>query len=463
MPGHHQEPAKTARFAAIETLCQLERTRLPVDTLFDRINGECRLRDSDRRLATNIIHGVLRQRQALESQLQALCHQPLARLKPFVRQALFTGLYQLFFLDRIPESAAVNETVKAAQAARLPKNLQGFVNAVLREGIRRRELLTPLIYHTRDGGPILNHPEWLVRRWTKRFGTEETRHICAHNNRQPPLVLSINTRSASPESVRVSLEQQGLSVLPGSYCPHALILPDFHGAIDQLPGFAQGHFQVQDQGAQLLPLLLTPIRRGGLYLDACAGLGGKTGNLIELGHDRDITIIAVEPDPGRRAKFHANRQRLHPDRPVLLVEKELQDFAAQCDLRFDGILVDAPCSGTGVIARHPDIRWSRREGDLPRHRQTQHMLLEQAAGLLAQGGALVYATCSLEPEENEEVITLFLSGHPEFTLEDCAPLLPEPARELVRDSFFAPRPGPSIDGFFGARLRRGQRTEERSQ
>jgi len=451
----------TARFAAIEALCELERTRLPADTIFDQITGQCGLNDSDRHLAMNILYGVLRQRQALESMLQALCRQPLARIKPFVRQALLTGLYQIFFLDRIPESAAVNESVKAVQAAHLPKNLQGFVNAVLRESIRRKEMLIPLTFHDADGAPVLNHPDWLVRRWTKKFGKEETRRICDGNNRQSPLILNINPCTATPESVQAALEQEGHHVLAGQYSPDALILPEFHGAVNRLPGFDQGHFQIQDEAAQLLPRLLTPFVNNGLYLDACAGLGGKTTNLIGLGHDENITIMAVEPEPGRRQKFQENMRRLHPATPVTLVEQDLQHFAADCALRFDGILVDAPCTGTGVTGRHPDIRWSRRESDPARHQQTQRMLLEQAAGLLVPGGILVYATCSLEPEENEEVIALFLAGHPEFNLEDCAPFLPEPARELVRDHFFAPRPGPSNDGFFGARM--VKKTGDRSQ
>jgi len=230
LPQHQQkQTACTARFAAIEALCELERTRLPADTIFDQITGQCALNDSDRHLAMNILYGVLRQRQALESLLQALCRQPLARLKPFVRQALLAGLYQIFFLDRIPESAAVNESVKAVQAAHLPKNLQGFVNAVLRESIRRKEMLVPLTFHDATGAPVLNHPDWLVRRWTKKFGKEETRRICACNNRQSPLILNINPCAATPESVKAALEQEGHHVLAGQYSPEALILPDFTG------------------------------------------------------------------------------------------------------------------------------------------------------------------------------------------------------------------------------------------
>jgi 16S rRNA (cytosine967-C5)-methyltransferase len=453
-PAKQQKTAQTARFAAIETLCQLERTCLPADVLFDSVAGQCMLIESDRHLAMNILYGVLRQRQALESVLQTLCNQPLAKIKPFVHQALLTGLYQIFFLDRIPESAAVNESVKAVQAAHLPKNLQGFVNAVLRESIRRKELLMPMTYHDREGAPFLNHPDWMVNRWTERFGKEEARRICMGNNQQSPLILNINTCITTQASVKAAIEQEGIQVLAGNYSPDALILPDFHGAINRLPGFAAGHFQVQDEAAQLLPQLLSKVRQDGLYLDACAGLGGKTSNLIQLGHGFTITIIAVEPDAERRQKFRENMQRLHPDTSVTLVEKDLQHFAADCELRFDGVLVDAPCSGTGVTGRHPDIRWNRRQSDLIRYQQIQLMLLNQAAGLVAADGILVYATCSLEPEENEEVIKLFLADHPDYTLEDCTPFLPIPAQDLVRESCFAPNPGPSIDGFFGARLRR---------
>ena len=447
-----QKTARTARFAAIETLCQLERTRLPAGSLFDKVAAECMLMGSERHLAMNIIYGVLRQRQALDALLQTLCRQPLSRIKPFVRQALLTGLYQIFFLDRIPESAAVNESVKALQAAHLPKNLQGFVNGVLRESLRQKEVLTTHLHKDSSGAPFLNHPEWLVRRWQERYGQEEMRRICATNNQQSTLTLLVNTCSTTREQLLADIEQAGIVVQPGIYSQDALILPDFHGAISTIPGFSQGHFQVQDEAAQLLALLLGPIVRNGLYLDACAGLGGKTGNLVQLCASSNATIAAVEPDLQRQQKFRENMQRLHADAAVTLYGMDLLHFSQDCDLRFDGILVDAPCSGTGVIGRHPDIRWSRQESDLARYQQIQLALLEEAAGLLAAGGTLVYATCSLEPEENEELIALFLDRNPEFMTEDCTPFLPPTAGQLIRDGFFAPHPGPSIDGFFGARL-----------
>ena len=472
------QSAKSARFAAIETLCQLERSRLPAGSIFDKVAVECALDTPDRQLAMNILYGVLRQRQTLDSLLQSLCRQPLSRIKPFVRQALLTGLYQIFFLDRIPESAAVNESVKALQAAHLPKNLQGFVNGVLRESIRQKQTLSaaahgrPSVAGAMDGAganaghgrpnvagamdgagaTFLNHPDWLVERWQQRYGEEEMRRICAINNQQAPLTLLVNTRATSRSQLRADLEAEGIMVRPGTYSQDALILPEFHGAVNRLPGFSQGHFQVQDEAAQLLTLLLGPIKQGGLYLDACAGLGGKTGSLVQLCAAGEATIMAVEPEPQRRLKFRDNMQRLHPGASVTLYEMDLEHFARDCDLRFDGILVDAPCSGTGVIGRHPDIRWNRRESDLARYQLLQLALLEQAAGLLAADGTLVYGTCSLEPEENEEVIALFLDRNRGFMTVECSPFLPSAAGELIHNGFFAPHPGPSIDGFFGARL-----------
>jgi len=454
LPDLNQKTRRSARFAAIETLCRLDRSRLPVAALFDKVAGECTLDGADRQLAMNIIYGVLRQRQTLNGLLQSLCRQSITKIKPFVRQTLLTGLYQIFFLDRIPESAAVNESVKAVQAAHLPKNLQGFVNGVLRASIRQKQTLQAACHHDSSERPFLNHPDWLVSRWQKRYGEEEMRRICTVNNQQSPLILLVNTCRTNRAQLMADFEQAAIAVQPGAYSQEALILPDFHGVISRLPGFSQGHFQVQDEGAQLLTLLLNPIKKGGHYLDACAGLGGKTSGLVQLGAGSNAVITAVEPEPQRQQKFRENMVRLHPEASITLAGMDLQRFAQGCDRLFDGILVDAPCSGTGVTGRHPDIRWNRQQSDLARYQILQLTLLEQAAGLLAADGILVYATCSLEAEENEEVITLFLRRNPEFMTEDCAPFLPPTARQLVSNKFFASRPGSSIDGFFAARLSR---------
>lgn len=443
-------PAKSARFVAIETLCQLQKSRKPVNGIFNNLVSQYNLSDADRQLATNIIYGILRLRQSLDLILQSLCTQPLTKLKPFVHQSLAVGLYQIFFLDRIPESAAVNESVKALQAAHLPKKLQGFVNGVLRNSIRRRDEFRSLLENSAQ--PILNHPQWLTQRWQARFGLEETIRICRQNNEQPPLILQVNTHNTDRDNLQKTLHKAGISTRKGEYSEDALILDNYHGGVNRLPGYLEGAFQIQDQGAQLLARLLGPMTPQGEYLDGCAGVGGKTSVMLQLCQPAQAKVSAVEPDKERQEKFHENMKRLHPDQPISLFAGNLQDFSANCQSKFHGILLDAPCSGTGVTGRHPDIRWNRRPEDLLKYQQTQLELLQTAAPLLRPQGILVYATCSLEEEENEKVIKQFLTANTSFSMDDCSRFLPPTAHSLIKNGCFAPLPGPDIDGFFGARL-----------
>jgi len=409
------------------------------------------LESNDRQLAVNIIYGLLRNRESLDIMLQYLCSQPLKKFHPFILQALRVGLYQIMFLDRIPESAAVNESVKAVKAARLPKRLHGFVNGVLRNSIRKKEELLALLEDPAQ--PIRNHPHWLVERWEKQYGKEEATRICRQNNEQAVISLQVNSCATDRESFRKLLAKNEIHTRHGDYCDDALILEDFHGAIQELPGFDEGYFQVQDQGAQLLAHLLGPMTQNGDYLDACAGIGGKTSVLIQLAEHAQACVSAVEPDKARLEKFKENMARLHPSLNVPIFPGCLQDFAISSSKRFHGILLDAPCSGTGVTRRHPDIRWNRRIEDFKHYQKTQLELLQSAAKLLAPNGILVYATCSLEAEENEQVIKHFLNRNSDFSLENCTASLTSKAHTFITNKYFAPLPGPAIDGFFCARLR----------
>ena len=441
---------KSARFVAIKTLCELQKSRKPVNSIFTSVLTEYPLESNDRQLATNIIYGLLRSREALDIMLQHLCTQPLKKLKPFVHQALRVGLFQILYLDRIPESAAVNESVKAVQAARLPKRLHGFVNGVLRNSIRKREELLALIEN--PARPILNHPRWLTQRWENRYGKEEAIRICRQNNEQAVCSLQVNSCVTDRETFHKILRENKINGHHGKYCNDALILEDFHSGVSELPGFNEGHFQVQDQGAQLLAQLLGPMIQNGEYLDACAGVGGKTSVLVQFADPAQAKVSAVEPNKTRRKKFKENMKRLHPELDIPLFPGKLQDFAASTSKRFHGILLDAPCSGTGVTRRHPDIRWNRKIEDFSHYQQTQLDLLRTASTLLRPQGTLVYATCSLEKEENEQVIEHFLASNRNFSLDNCTSVLPAAAHPLITQKHFAPLPGPEIDGFFGARL-----------
>lgn len=402
----------------------------------------------------HLIYGVLRKRQYLDRIIQILSKTPLRKLDPFVHQALAVGLYQLFFLERIPESAAVNEVINSCKVARIPKRLHGFINGILRESIRQKDTLIEKSARSSDNTVILNHPDWLTQRWHTNYGPEETIRICESNNEEPSLVLRINTSIISRDEFCLNLQQANISFQNGPYASESLILQDFQGKITTIPGFTEGHFQVQDEAAQLATTLLGPFAPQGRYLDGCAGLGGKTSHLLSLGTKFQFLVHAVEPEPHRLSLLKENVGRLFKDNTLRVHAGSLQDFLKTTPERFDGVLVDAPCSGTGVTGRHPDIRWNRLESDILRYQQKQQELLNIAAEFVRPGGLLVYATCSIEPEENQDVVFQFLNSHPDFSLTDCSSQLPPSAHKFIKDGFFMPHPSWSIDGFFAARLQK---------
>ncbi|HEB51236.1 MAG TPA: RsmB/NOP family class I SAM-dependent RNA methyltransferase, partial [Desulfobulbus sp.] len=292
----------------------------------------------------------------------------------------------------------------------------------------------------------------LVERWQQRYGRAVAEAICRTNNRPPPLTLRVNTRRIGRPQLLASLQEAGCRAEPGRVAPAAIVVHGRTGPVTELPGYGEGLFLVQDEAAQLACLLAGELRQGSRCLDGCAGLGGKTASLLLAAED-GVLITAVEPEKRRFRLLADNMARLGLSGRVRPFAGSLAGFAATSPGLFDLIFIDAPCSGTGVIRRHPDIRWNRRPGDPDRYHEQQLGLLTTAAGLLAAGGILVYATCSLEPEENRQVIEEFLAGSPDFSVDPCAALLPEAAAGLVDDhGFLHPLPADTMDGFFAARL-----------
>ena len=441
-----------SRFIAIETLHQLRSTHTPLPLLFQRICENYALEGADRALAMNLIYGVLRNYQYLEIVMTRLCKTPLKKLHPLVFQGLAVGLYQILFLSRIPPSAAVNETVNGIKAAKAPRRLHGFVNGVLRQSIRQRDSLPQPGDPGEDGEPVLNHPDWLTTRWTSRFGKRGMQAICKSNNLRQPLTLRINRQRIEPTEYLSLLAKQNITAASGRYAPDAVILQEYSGAVTALPGFREGYFQVQGEAAQLTALLLRPVQHKGSYLDGCAGLGGKTAHLLQLLAPHQARLIAVEPEERRRNKLLSSVKPLASPETFSLFAGNLQEFVKSETQSFNGILIDAPCSGTGVIGRQPDIRWRRRPEDIPRYSAIQKELLNLGGSALLPGGVLVYATCSLEHEENIDNVSAFLEERKDFSLSDCTPWLPEEASPLIRNRCFQPLPSQNIDGFFAARL-----------
>jgi 16S rRNA (cytosine967-C5)-methyltransferase len=411
-----------------------------------------RLAEIDRGLFKTLIYGVLRHKHYLDHIIRRFAKHPLGKMKPRTLMTLRIGVFQLLFLHRMPASAAVNATVNTLKDSGQPAWLIGFANGLLRAVARERaNLPTPEALEQAEP-PLLNHPAWLVERWQSRFGQERARSICRINNTEPALTLRVNNRATSRSRLRELLGHSGIVATPGLFSPNALIIDRFPGAIEALPGYADGHFLVQDEAAQLVPPLLAPLPDRARVLDACAGLGGKTSHLAELLPPQG-SLVAIEPDGRRFGLLRQNLARLGLTDQVRCLRTDLARFADTRPHPFDAILVDAPCSGTGVIRRQPDIRWNRQPEDLIRYQADQLGLLDLAARLLAPGGVLVYATCSLEPEENEQVIAALLAAHHHLTATNSADLLPEAARSLVDAAgYFHPTPADGLDGFFAARL-----------
>lgn len=443
------------RALSLAVLCQWQGSDLSLDAILEPQLAE--LPDSrDRNLAKAIIFGVLRQRGFLDWLLAKLSTTPLPRLRLDILQALRIGAYQLLFCERLPPAAAIHATVEAVKHLGHPRWLIGFVNGVLRNvGRRGGEFLAARSKGQAPPEACLNHPSWLVRRWRARYGEQGLRRICHSNEQAAQICLRVNVGKIAVDDYTDLLNASGIPWRPGRYLPEALWLAE-GGSVGDLPGFDAGYFWVQDEVAQVIGALVAPLSMGDC-LDACAGLGGKTAilgqSLLPGG-----SVVAIEPQSRRQRLLAENMRRLGLDNIVLFPGTVAEYGRQRLGGRFAAVLVDAPCSGLGVTGRHPDIRWQRREKDLPMYQVTQLEILREAACLLAPGGVLVYATCSMEPEENEEVVGTFLHGHPEFLLDDAGANLPVAARDLVSPrGFLCSLPGyHGSDGFFAARMRRAQ-------
>ncbi len=444
MKNCHDKSA--TRRLALACLTDWSGTGKPVQGFIDSLIHAANLSSEDRQLAVMLVMGALRRQGILDQIISRFSKTALSKMKPLTLAALRVGVFQLCFLERVPDAAAVNETVAALKKMRQPAWLLGFVNGLLRNIARHKEELP----RPEAFVPEINHPELLIERWRQQFGLERMQAICQINDMEPQLCL--RSSGVKREKLAQRLAEQGINAMPGRYAPDSLLVPDWRGPITALPGFAEGLFQVQDQAAQLACLLLGPLQAQGRYLDACAGLGGKTCALATL-LPAGALLTVVEPDARRVRLLHENLARQQLQERVSIFHGRLEEFAATEPPPFDGILLDAPCSGTGVIRRQPDIRWNRQPDDFAKHQAVQLGLLQTAAKLLATDGVLVYATCSLEPEENQQAVAQFLSAQNNFSLRDCRDLLPSAAGELLdAQGFFAPLPNEEMDGFFAARL-----------
>ena len=463
----------SARTIALSLLVESVKSEEGVDVLLDRALARCSFDSRERALTVELTYGVLRRLATIDWRLEPVLEKPLPRLPVVVQMVLRLGAYQLLFLDRIPQSAAVNESVSLARgfAGTVGRDWSGFVNAVLRALLRHPPLPWPSMDPDAAQALAVRYsvPEWLSRRWVERLGVVSAEAACEGVSAVPPLTLRVNQLITNRGALLEKFAQMGIAAKPTSVSPFGILLKE-GGSIPSLPGFQEGDFYVEDEAAQLIPPLLDP-QPGDIVLDACAAPGGKATHLADLMHNKG-TIYAVDRKGARLDLLRSNCFRLGVQIVVPIVgdiRRPLEwlhkiETAAPPSVKkarvgepsVDRILVDAPCSGLGVLRRHPEAKWRKDEQALPRHQELQCQILEAVAPCLRPGGVLVYSTCSTEPEENEDVIERFCRAHSEFHRESVVPWLPHAAQGFVTEHDALSTVGNrfSMDGFYAARLRK---------
>jgi 16S rRNA (cytosine967-C5)-methyltransferase len=409
----------------------------------------------DRALLLELVQGVKRWEVRLDYLLSRLCHIPLKKLHPLVRQLLRLGAFQILMLDRVPPRAALHEAGNLAKARGLPRSHVGFINAVLRR-LAAGEV-PPLPDPESD--PVLalsvihSHPAWLVRRWLAQYGPQATAARLAANNQIPPLSVRLNPLKTDLPRLMARLAREGVEARPGRFSPVGLIFQALKTAPMDLPSYREGLWIFQDEGAQLVSGLL-PLGPGLCLGEIGAGRGGKTTHLAEAMGNSGL-LVAVDDHPGRLQELKLNIRRWG----ITVAHPLRADAASPLPLRrgiMDAVVLDVPCSSLGIIRRHPEIKSRLREGDLGTFPPRQAAMLEQAVRLLKPGGRLLYITCTTEPAENEGQIEAFLSRHPEFHLATDPGRLPPSARDFIHPpGFYRTSPEDhNLDVFFAALLAR---------
>ena len=439
-----------ARDTALDILLRVEHHGAFASELLhsDRLS---RLSTQDRGLATELVMGVLRWRSRLDEAISTVSSQKLSKLDPEVLESLRLAAYQIGFLQRIPAHAAVNDSVELVKRKK-KRSAAPFVNGVLRKLIATKSAFEPVLAPGPKTIPELvtmyAHPLWLVDRWASRYGLQAAEAICSHNQQVPTTSIHVTDDAVLPE-----LEDAGIKLEPGSLVSNARRVTS--GDITKTRALLEGRIAIQDEASQLIAML---VGRGERLLDCCAAPGGKTAILAE--RNPQSAVLAAEIHEHRaqtmqqRLRRHANVKVITADTTSLTGEKD-----------FDRILADVPCSGTGTLARNPEIKWRLQPSDLADLHARQVNILRAALTKLKPGGRLVYSTCSLETEENEQVVTDALSGETRYEILELRSELeqlrnegetsfPDPAL-LLDGPFLRTLPGKfPADGFFATLIQR---------
>lgn len=434
------------RGIAVKILNRVERTDSYLDKLLDQELRNNELSGQDKALLFEIVHGVVRWMGRLDWVLNGFYKGQFSKAIPNMKNGLRVALYQILFLDKVPDHAAVNEAVEFV------KKLQGqkpadFTNAILRNIIRSKNAIRyPDPEEDLPGylAAFYSHPSWMVKRYLNRFSKEDVEKLLSANNERPYLTLKVNTLKISPEEFKKLLNSVNLKYSQGKFLPEFFKLANLTNIVNW-EYFNAGYFDIQDESAGLSCKLLC-VEPGMRVLDMCAAPGGKSTFLAGLMQDEG-EIISLDKFESRVGIVKRNIDRLGI-KSVQAIAKDALEYEGE---KFDRILADVPCSGTGTLAKKPDIKWKKELLDIKKMNDLQYQLLEKAASLVKDGGAIVYSTCSIEPEENVMLIKKFLENHPEFKLQNAGEVLPK--QVVDEEGFVQTLPHThQTDGAFAAKL-----------
>ena len=424
-----------------------------LETSFEENPG---LSERDRAFIVNLVQGVLRWQIRLDWIVKQTVRFPFKNIELPVLNILRLALYQIFFMDRVPESAAVNEAVKQARGA-CNKHVAGFVNGILRHICREKDHISfPDPGRERDLylSVSYSYPIWLVEKWIRELGPDAAERLLDAGNRIPHTVIRVNTLKTDRQGLLERLNEEGVTGSPSLYSLEGVTLQGPKGPVNRLAAFKEGLFQVQGEAAQIGSHLLFP-RPGESVLDLCAGLGGKSTHLAAIMEDKGF-ILALDRSRRRLIGLLQSSIRLGSGSVNPVVADASGPLSTFLRYPFDKILVDGPCSGLGVISKNPDTKLTKKVEDIQRLARLQTTILNQAVHLLRKGGRMLYLTCTISREENEGVVEGFLERNSEIALENLKSTVPEWGLDLIDDNGFF-RTFPHIhgmEGFFGALFRK---------
>lgn len=441
--------SKTARRIAVEVLNRIEQKGAFAEPLLDAfLSHDHIMANADRRLLTQIVYGTLRMRGRLDWIICQLYRGNFSLMETGIKNILRTALYQIWFTERIPDFAIVDEAVK------MTKNMHpagsGLINAILRSAIRRKD---DIAYPDIEKDPALyistfhSHPLWLVRRWLETFGVEETTAICRTNNEVPPYTLRINRLKTTREWATDELSRSGYDVRTTTFSPDGLVISHSAVPLRETSFFKSGLLSVQDEASQLIAHVVAPVP-GEDVLDVCAGMGGKTTHLAEVMKNRG-RILALDINEKKIEFLKENSIR----QGISIVDAQAGDAAEELadasHESFDRILIDAPCSGVGTLRRNPEIKWRLSEKALKKFAALQKKILNRVAPYVRNGGVVIYNTCTIVPEENERIIESFIEHNRDF--HQIRPPATIDSSLIDDRGYFRTYPHRhGMDGFFGA-------------